>query len=223
MGTAISKQEYREALDLADALQANPVVRLLQSAGLPERIVYRPLRCRVTASMPVSKFAANRQAAAEEIKDSVRRADCAVLVGGPVYNTTTDVMLQHAPFAFEFYMDEENGVPVRGVHIRPVHGNTERTLLRRVEPGARGIHVEYAVVEAVDWDGTRVFLCAGTCEATTAAAIRTLRQDWRQLAKRFGTGGFGLVFELALDSEVARHRPPDMGQLQQCHVYPLGR
>ncbi|MET8955161.1 hypothetical protein ACWEO4_30105 [Streptomyces sp. NPDC004393] len=221
-GTAISELEYREALDLADALHAHPVVRLLQAVGLPERIVYRPLRCRVTASMPVSRYAANRQAALEEITNTVRRTDCAVLVGGPVYNSTTDVMLRQAPFAFEFYLGEENGVPVRGVHIRAVHGNTERTFRRR-ESEAGGAYLEYAVVEAVDWQGTRLFLCAGTCAATTAAAVRKLRQDWRQLAKDFGTRGFGLVFELPLDSEAMRDRAPDMGRLQQCHVYSLGR
>ncbi|MFF4692849.1 hypothetical protein [Streptomyces sp. NPDC001307] len=222
-GTAISELEYREALDFADALQANPVVRLLQAVGLPERVVYRPIRCRVTASRSVSEYTEHQQATAEEIKNTVRGVDCAILVGGPVYNTTTTVMLGQAPFAFTFSMRDENGRPVRGVEVRPLHGNTQRTF-RRVEPQAGdGPHLEYAVVEAVDWEETRVFLCAGTCAAATAAAVRKLRQDWRQLAKRFGGSGFGLVYELALDSALMRDRAPDMGRLQQCYVYPLGR
>ncbi len=223
VGTAVSELEYREALGLADALHANPAVRLLQAVGLPERIVRRPLRCRVTASMPASKYAANRQAASDEIRNAVRRADCVILVGGPVYNSTTDVALGQGPFAFGFHAGEQDGGLVRGVRIRPLHGNAERTFRRRAEPGAGGTHLEYAVLEAVDWDGRRVFLCAGTCEAATVAAVRKLGQDWRQLAKRFGTEGFGLVFELALDSEAMRHHGPDMGRLQQCYVYPPGR
>lgn len=221
-GTAISELEYREALDLADALHANPLARLLQGVGLPERIVYRPLRCRVMASMPVSRYVADWQASSEEIRNAVRGSDCVVLVGGPVYNSTTDVLLRQAPFACEFSLGEENGVPVRGVHVRSLHGNTERTFRRRVEPGA-GVCFEYAVLEAVDWEGARVFLCAGTCAATTVAAVRKLREDWRQLSERFGTGGFGLVFELELGGEAMRDRAPDMGRLQQCHVYPPGR
>lgn len=223
VGTAISELEYREALGLAEALRANPAVRLLQAVGLPERIVYRPVRCRVTASMSASEFAGRGEAAAsQEIKDMVRGADCVVLVGGPVYNTTTDVLLREAPFAFEFFLEDRQGEPVRGVRVRAVHGNTGRELRRRVEPAAGGagsVSIEYAVVEAVDWEGTRVFLCAGTCAAATAAAVRTVSQGWRQLAGEYGRSGFGLVYELPVTSDTARDRAPEMRSLQQCHAY----
>lgn len=74
----------------------------------------------------------------------MRTADCAVLVGGPVYNTTTDVMLREDPFTSEVCLREENGAPVRGVRVRSVYRSAERTFRRRVGPATAGPCLESA-------------------------------------------------------------------------------
>lgn len=94
---------------------------------------------------------------------------------------------------FEFIRDrDETGKPRRG--IRALGGISEEEFIRQESP--TGLK-DYFIVEKMTIGETKLFVCAGTCTAATAAAVDKLI-NWRYFEERFGTRDFGVPYRIHL-------------------------
>ncbi|MBW8484269.1 hypothetical protein [Actinomadura parmotrematis] len=222
-GVAINEVEYRYALALAGAVESRPLARALFAAGVLDQVTSRPVVCRIEPGPSVSEFRAEVDAGREQqARDRLRQdlgSECVVLVGGPVYNVLTHLAQSEpgSPARTGFLRLEESGRPVRGIEITEPGGRVERFL--RSEPDGDRWGEEYLALESFRWHRTQVFLCAGTCTAGTAAAVRILA-DWRTLQRRFGGEPFTLVYRLPIRDASDREREPDLERVQPCYVSP---
>ncbi|HEY7147056.1 MAG TPA: hypothetical protein VH637_22650 [Streptosporangiaceae bacterium] len=217
-GTAITEVEYACALNFASQIETKPVYRALRALD-PDDLFVRvdPVVCRINIS---PKATVLQEAGNSEITSLVHhliRNRSAITVGAPIYNVLTYHLMDEIPSHFSFIRREDNGLPVRGIKIRNYRGG-EREYLRHPE-GSR--QVEYFIVEKLTWHDqpgggrardTKIFICAGTCSAATAAALQILA-DWRSLRRVSGGRDFAYLYELYLDSVDGREmNPPDAPQ-----------
>ena len=165
-----------------------------------------------------------------DIASAIRRLignTSAIIVGGPIYNTLTHHLMEKLPSHFSFILTKVDDKPVRGIKVRNFRGGDKREYIRRPAEGSDGRrHLEYFIVERSTWDfeasgalkQTKVFICAGTSLAATAAAVRILA-DWPGLRRRFGKGDFGILYELYLDNIEEREAHPPEARPQEMYAW----
>jgi hypothetical protein len=218
-GAAMSELEYRYALGLAQSVQIKPITRLLRALReTPSPAINEPLVCEIRMSEGLDLAAPvdfDEDLDLRERLGARLRGSTFVLVGEPLYNMMTGYVMNVGPSRFRFTGGRpSDGGKRRTIRVenfyhhddRPVQQDHERERL------ADGQSIEYAILERIaDWNGSTVFICAGTSTGATVAALRELAR-WRELADRFERlrsvggvphGNFGVLYQIrTLDTEV---------------------
>jgi hypothetical protein len=199
-GNAITELEYRSALELADTIRSGVTSRLLH-ALVGARSNSEAVAAHVVQSPSFRHLSRDPDGEVQpewSVADQLGTPSSIVLVGGPIYNVLTDQLLKlrrqtdTVPrFEFLRYTTPE-GRPVRGIRAY-IAGRPEDYERQELDEHV----VDYFVIEKIQLGDTIVFLCAGTCTAATAAAVRKL-EDWRRWAKEYGGGRFGRLYEISL-------------------------
>lgn len=220
-GTAISEVEYFYALQLAATLETRPAYRAL-SALDPNDIFtpVDPIVCEIHISPKTEELGAENANLSKLIRQTVGNRT-AVIIGAPIYNTFTLHLMDMLSSRFSFIREEENGHPIRGIKVRSYKGqDNERRFVRHAADDS-GRQLEYFILEKLTWPirsdtgsggrkTTKVFLCAGTCSAATAAAVRALAKNWPDLKRLTNGADFGMLCELYLQNvEMREGHPPD--------------
>ncbi|MEV4110262.1 hypothetical protein [Nonomuraea sp. NPDC049695] len=228
-GTAITELEYKYALAFAATVESKPLYRALRALDSAELLTtVDPIVCHIGTS-PAASELGDPSRVSEYIREGTT-----LIVGAPIYNSLTDYVMRTVPSHFEFirFDDKERGIKVRnfkgsdtfvfkrGLYTRERPDGKERPFLK-----------EYFIIERLTWKrGTgrhkrksTIFICAGTCSASTAAALRMLA-DWPKLAKVYGTEDFGLLCEIHLDAAdgrdtIPREMPPPEDEPFMVHHY----
>ncbi|MEV0316810.1 hypothetical protein [Nonomuraea fuscirosea] len=217
-GTAITELEYKYALEFAATVESKPFYRALRAIDSAVLLTPAdPIVCHIGTS-PSSKQFGDGSGIGQYIHEGAT-----LIVGAPVYNALTDFLMRVIPSRFEFVRREDGE---RGIRVRNYRGSDSRTYYRERFDGeqsdgqTRPYLKEWFVLERLVWGRgqgnyrreSTIFICAGTCSAATAAALRMLR-DWPALAREYGPGNFGLLCEIQLDGreedETREFPPPD--------------
>jgi hypothetical protein len=231
VGPAMSEQEYRLALRLTRVVQRRPMVRALSALMESTRSAgTEPVVCKIGSSPPYEGEAPVEFESDAELARRLRRqlaGGTFVLIGEPMYNLLTRFVLHEAPSRFLFVGGLEPGAgPARTIQVRNAYHTpadaVDEDYERKVEDG---VAIEYGVLERiVDWNGSTIFLCAGTSTASTVAAVREL-VEWRDLRTRFvaGRGGrrrepgveplngsFGILYEVRVADREAVPEPHEV-------------
>lgn len=232
-GDAMTEIEYRHALRFASSIKSGSASWIIttifgQRAGAEEVLStiekspsFRKNERRKEGP-GVGEVLYDEQAASAALKDQA----CTVLVGGPIYNLLVHHLLRARPTEprttrlFEFIRENTDfGDPVRG--IRTLFGVTAEDYVRTEE---NGILRDYFIVEKISYKGRKVFICAGTCTAATAAAIDKLL-EWRHLERKFGARDFGCLYRIYLppvsaNDETRENDPDDATAIELIREYP---
>jgi hypothetical protein len=231
-GSTISEVEYFYSLQFAKAVETKPLSRALKKLDPSDKIIpVEPIVCQIHISPPIGRLG---DPDTEDILAVMRTQiglRSVIVVGGPAYNALALYMLQMLSSTFSFIREEdESGLPVRGIRM---HRNLEkhRDFVRRAADGSDGQVLEYFIVEKLTWPArsanasgrsrtTKVFICAGTCSAATAAALRMLAGNWRELERGSEGRDFGLLCELELSGIEQRvvHLPEEV-EVHILHQY----
>jgi len=218
-GSAMSELEYRYALGLARSVQVKPITRVLRALrDAPDSSFEESVICDIRMSEPHHGATPVDFQNDVELRDRLNarlREGTFVLIGEPLYNLLTGYVMNHGPSRFRF----TGGRPADGGRRRtirvenfyhrddnPLQHDHERERL------PNGQSIEYAILERItNWNGTTIFICAGTSTGATIAAIRELTR-WRELAARFERlrslggvphGNFGVLYQIqTADTEV---------------------
>ena len=213
IGSALLESEYEHSLGLAARIQSRPFVgslfTLLELFNAPR--IDGPVTCRIGSSPGLAQFADTNDpdtALNLEVQRILRGQECLILVGSPVYNELTSYVLRHAgpDVMAEFgESDHEPGMFASAVMVREGESDRaawpryERRLLK--ERDGRVVYEEYFLLQKLrDFPrkGRTVFICAGTSQAATAAALDTL-SGWRSLVDEFGNRPFAIVGRVTTD------------------------
>ncbi|MCI0688901.1 MAG: hypothetical protein L0Y54_16965 [Sporichthyaceae bacterium] len=231
-GPAITELEYRHVLGFAATVETKPFIRLLR-AVLPDDLVgpVEPTVCQVRVSPHLSAGehpSRHREDHGKEVDDALA-GGCVVLVGSPVYNLLTHVVLDHpaaddgARSRFRFIRTGDTPPTARrGVEVIDVYPGENQRFMRTdtSELAHPGPINEYFVVEKLRTaHGRTIFICAGTCSSATAAALDRLT-EWRELERRFGAAGFGLLCEIRLAAVDDREADPRPDRVRELFSYP---
>ena len=201
-GPAISEGEFRSALQLSTALQTRPLARILDAIALQlgADTATNPIIADVAACPPPMQ-----PAAAVEVAEA---PGCLILIGGPMYNSLTHlVMGADGNGSTVVWMDRgkaQDTGPI-GIYVRasrPGGDDDDIFFPGQRKVGERVLHDAYFLVEKLTgWGANRstIFVCAGTGNAATAAAVREVAQ-WRRLRAEFGDGPFAVVFKFVTTS-----------------------
>jgi len=231
-GPAITELEYRHALGFAATVETKPFIRLLR-AVLPDELVgaVEPTVCQIRLSphLPEQAHPPRHQRDHGRDVDDALSGGCVVLVGSPVYNVLTHVAMDHpasddgARSRFRFVrVGDTPQTARRGIQVIDMYPGEHESFLRTdtFESDEPGPISEYFVLEKIiTQHGRTLFVCAGTCSSGTSAALDRLT-DWRTLEARFGTGGFGVLYELRLTSAADRETEPRPDRIRELFSYP---
>ena len=199
VGSAITEGEFRLALQLSTALQTRSVARILGAVAsqLGAESATNPITADVAACPPPMQ-----RATAVETAEA---PGCLILIGGPLYNSLTHVVMgTDGNRSTLVWMERGNPQDTGrqfGIYVpasRPGGDDADIFFPSRREVGESVLHDAYFVVEKLaGWGPNRAttFVCAGTGNAATAAAVHELAQ-WRRLRAEFGDGPFAVVFKL---------------------------
>lgn len=209
-GSTISEVEYFYSLQLAKTVESKPLRRALKKLDPSDKMIpVEPIVCQIHISPPIKRLGDpdNEDVLAALRAEIGQRS--VIVVGAPAYNALTLYLMKMLPSHFSFIREQdESGLPVRGIRM---HKNLEkhRDFVRRAADGNDGQVLEYFIVEKLTWPvrpvttsgrgrSTKVFICAGTCSAATAAALRMLADNWPELSKGSEGRDFGFLCELEL-------------------------
>lgn len=229
IGPAMSELEYKYALQFTRLVQRRPVVRAISalmenttSSGID------PIVCEIGSSPPYQGELPVDFDRDPELVDRLRRElgnGTFVLIGEPMYNLLTGYVMHDASSRFAFVGGREGGDPqhrtIRVGNVYHAPGNPVGEEYERKRED--GVFIEYGIVERlVDWNGSTIFVCAGTSTASTIAALREL-VEWRDLHKRFLAaapsrgrgelsaepmkGSFGVLYEVRVTDREAVPQP----------------
>jgi hypothetical protein len=198
-GDAMTELEYRHALRFASVMRSGSVSWVLTTV----------LGTRAGADLILSaiekspSFRQNVRAGkdcevdydASVISACLRENTCTVLIGGPIYNLLTHHVLRRRPVSaqwnrfFEFIRENNaDGEAIRG--IMTVGGLESERFIRSEDDQTI---TDYFIVSRLTLEkGKRLFVCAGTCTAATAAAVDQL-VNWRQY-KSYQDKDFGVLY-----------------------------
>jgi hypothetical protein len=221
-GTAISEVEYFYALQFAATVETRPAYRALRALD-PDDILtpVDPIVCEINISPTVEEIGASDTIDTLRVIRQIIGNRTAVIIGAPIYNTFTLHLMDKLSSRFSFIREEDNGNPTRGIKVRSYRGRDEyRDFIRRPADDGGQRQLEYFILERLTWkiradaaggrNTTKVFICAGTCSAATAAAVRALAKNWPDLKRRTNNGEFGMLCELYLQNiELREAHPPD--------------
>jgi hypothetical protein len=230
-GTAISEVEYFYALQFASTIETRPAYRALRALD-PDDIItpVDPLVCEVNISPSMDAMRALGGLDTLHIIRQMVGNRTAVIVGGPIYNTFTLQLMKRLPSRFTFVREDRNGQATRGIKVGPYKQRDDhREFIRRSVGEDHQRQVEYFILEKLTWPirsdtgsrrkSTKIFLCAGTCSAATAAAVRALTKNWRNLKQLTNGDDFGLLCELYLENAEQREAHPPDDDLQVVFSY----
>jgi hypothetical protein len=227
-GTAITEVEYYYALILASTIDTRPTYRALRALD-PEDVFtpVEPIVCEIRVSPSAEKVEEKTHDSdlMTYLRSEIGR-NAVILVGGTPYNTLTLHLMEELDSRFRFIREEQEGRFVRGVQFK--EGKKVHKYIRG-RASDSDTFTEYYVVEKLTWKltatspsgrrDTKVFICAGTCSAATAAAVRLLARNWQRLLRQTDGANFGIMCELELDKEVLREsRPPEVRPIMR-HQY----
>lgn len=221
-GTAISEVEYFYALQFAATVETRPAYRALRALD-PDDILtpVDPIVCEVNISPTADEIGASDSIDTLRVIRQTIGNRTAIIVGAPIYNTFTLHLMDKLSSKFSFIRDEVNGNPVRGIKVRQYKGQDDhRDYIRRPDDDGGQRQLEYFILEKLTWPiradagggrkSTKIFICAGTCSAATAAAVRALSKNWKDLKQRTTSANFGILCELYLQNiELREAHPPD--------------
>jgi len=155
---------------------------------------------RITAAIEVSPLVDEDEEADSgpdwsAVEGLLHESSCIVLVGGPIYNSVSRYILSGIGKAsndqdtrLNFVRRDETCRPSRGISLR---GGSHDL---GIDEWIGGGH-EYYMVEKVTRKDAKVFICAGTSAAATAAAVQELIH-WQELAESYPDQDFARVFAL---------------------------
>lgn len=230
-GTAITELEYKYALAFAATVESKPFYRALRAIDSAELLTtVDPIVCHIQTSPTVDDFGDGGA-----INDLVG-SGTTIIVGAAIYNVLTKHLMAAVPSRFEFIRRESDGE--RGIKVSNFRGNESKEFWRYEDSTNRSsgekhpFNKEYFIVERLEWTrgqgkderSSTIFICAGTCSAATAAALRVLA-DWPALAKRFRGREFGLLREIHLDAteelegSTREKEPPDQDPMAEPFSY----
>lgn len=215
-GDAITEIEYRHAVEFVALLRGGSISWIVTTV-----LGARAGADRILSSIEKSpSFKQNSRTTSGDVEydlptisAKLREQDCAVLIGGPIYNLLTHHVLRSRPSDpqrrnqfFEFIRENDtSGRAIRG--IRTVAGVAPQDFVRTET--AASIQ-DYFIVTRITLANSkkRVLVCAGTCTAATSAAVDQLI-NWRQY-KRFGDKDFGILYRIHLPpTPYGRETEPD--------------
>jgi hypothetical protein len=225
-GTAISEVEYFYALQFANTVETRPIYRALRALDPGDIFTpVEPIVCEIQISPSTNEVGEPTNAdIIATIREKVGRRSV-VLVGAPIYNTLTLHLMDKLSSHFSFIREEgKSGEPVRGIRMHRGRDNHRDYVRQPIDDSGR-LLVEYYLIEKLTWPvrsdtsghrrSTKVFICAGTCSAATAAALRALARNWPKLQQLTDGTDFGLVCELLLENiELREGHPPDDDELR---------
>ena len=202
-GSAISEGEFRSGLWLSRMLSARTVARLVGAVGaqLGADNVMNPVAASVAACPPPGGRA--------EAIEMLELPGCTVLIGGPMYNSMVHALMDRAGIkGSQVWMGRgiTPGTTGNFGFYAPslISGTSE---IEVFSPGERHVgssitYDTYYLLEKITGFGpnnSTIFVCAGTCNASTAAAVEELGK-WRHFRSEFGDGPFALVCKMVTDS-----------------------
>jgi hypothetical protein len=222
-GTAISEVEYYHALLFAAAVETRPAIRALRAVVPDDHFVPpEPIVCRIEPSPFIGTLA---DPVLRSLRDRVGN-NSIVVVGAPVYNTLAKHLLGQLESRVRFIRDPDSSKPVQERGIEFTNWRNEKMAYFRTNPPPDSGEPleEYYVVEKLEWPvasgsgrqlqaKTRVFICAGTCSAATAAALRLLERNWLRLSRETGGNNFGILCKLLLANEKLREAHLDEAEV----------
>lgn len=232
IGPAMSEQEYKYALQFTRVVQRRPIVRALSALMENTRSTgIDPVVCEIGSSPPHHGEIPVDFTGDNELSDRLRGQlanGTYVLIGEPMYNLLTGYVMREAGSRFSFVggrtdsEDTRRTIQVGNVYHTPNNAVAE-DYERKVEDG---VFIEYGVLERlVDWNGSTIFVCAGTSTASTIAALREL-VEWRDMHSRFDggpvsrrapevtgdlyNGSFGVLYEVRVGNREAVPEPHEV-------------
>jgi hypothetical protein len=236
IGSALLESEYEHSLRLASTIQSRPFVgslfTLLELFNAPR--IDAPVTCRIGSSPGRAQFADatdSDSALLTEVQRIMQGQDCLILAGSQVYNVLTRYALEHAGSDARVAFSEAKKEPGQSASaFLAKEGDSIHTAWRRFDRGPveerddREVYVEYFLLQKLcDFPrkGRTVFICAGTSQAATAAALDSL-SDWRSLFQMFKNGPFAMVYSVITDDrELARPgSAPSFGKPTREWVHP---
>jgi hypothetical protein len=228
VGPAMSELEYKYALQLTRVVQRRPIVRVISALmeGTQSTSI-DPVLCEIGSSPPHDGETPVDFESDPELANRLQRhlgAGTYVLIGEPMYNLLTGYAMSQAPSRFTFVggrtPDDEQGRTIRVDNVYHATGNPVAEDYERKRED--GVYIEYGILERIaDWNGSTVFVCAGTSTASTIAALRELA-EWRDLHGRFDTGpptggSFGVLLEVRV---IDREAVPEPQEVLERWCYP---
>lgn len=221
-GDAITLGEYSAARQLADQLDRVPTTRWLAALGLPKGYEFTSERvCAIDVSPSVPKkprpmFDESGQCVLEsgvfphkakaEMEAQLEKAQTAILIGSPIYNTVTDYLLGRCAWTentlghVRFVRRGGPGEAGRYCLALQTQGAWEAlTRADRDQPHALEYFLVAKVVRPSSAGHRMAFVCCGTSVRATVWAVRTLTEEWRTMHKQFGRQEFCLTYSLSTD------------------------
>ncbi|WP_156934822.1 hypothetical protein [Pseudonocardia spinosispora] len=201
-GDAMTELEYKHALEFAALMRSGSFSWILTTIfgtrsgadRILSTIEHSPSFRQNTRVTPGGEVSYDSNA----ISASLRENTCTILIGGPIYNLLTHHIFRHRPKNaddmrfFEFIRrNDPDGKALRGIRALGVY---PRDYIRT--EGEDHIEDYFVVCRLTVEKKKKVFVCAGTCTAATAAAVDQLT-DWRKFEK-YGTNDFGVLYRIFL-------------------------
>lgn len=198
-GSAITEGEFKAGLDLSAALQTRPLARMIRAIAsqLGADSATSPITSDIAACPPPMQHGAAIETA--------EAPGCLILIGGPVYNSLTHLVMGGDGGRSTIVWIERGKTPDNeryfGIYVPPSHaGGNDADIFfptsRQV--GNSTLNDAFFVVEKLSGWGpnhTTIFICAGTGNAATTAAVAEIAQ-WRRLRAEFGNEPFAVVFKM---------------------------
>lgn len=215
-GDAITEMEYRHAYQLAALFTSRSTSWVISTIfgvkSASERVVSvieQSPSYRKQVRRPSGDVDYNDQ----DLQRQIDRYECVILVGAPIYNLMTHYVMRARVGSdrvisfFEFFRGEGQYSSERGIKLTSKAGSEAKRFVRSDSEDGRV--VDYFVVQKLTIRKTKVFVCAGTCTAATAAAVDRLRQYWSEYRRFQGDHDFGYLYKVSAPGIPAEIREAD--------------